>query len=187
LLRIVDDLGRRAPLDHLAGVHEDHSVGDFTREADLVRHDNHRHAGVGEAANDREHLPDELGIERRGRLVEQHQARPNGERASYRNPLLLTAGKTMRQVVGMPEQTDCCQEAPAKALRLAARDAVDPDRRLDHVLERGQMVEEIEMLKHHADACIGTGLGEARHRLQGVAAPLIADMAAIEQNLAPIN
>ena len=40
---------------------------------DLVGDDDHRHAVAGQLAHRVEHVADELGVERRGRLVEQHQ------------------------------------------------------------------------------------------------------------------
>ena len=81
--------------------------------------------------------------------------------ARDRDPLLLSAGKTMRQVISMGQQADGRQEAHAEHLCLATREAVDPDRRLDHVLECRQMVEQVEMLKNHADARIRASFGKS--------------------------
>jgi len=53
-----------------ATVHEDHLVGHFPREADLVRHHNHRHAFFGEATYRRRNLTDEFWIQRRCGFVE---------------------------------------------------------------------------------------------------------------------
>ena len=47
----------------------------------------------GEVADDLQHLADKLGIERRGRLVEQHDTRLDGERPCNRAALLLAAGQ----------------------------------------------------------------------------------------------
>ena len=54
---------------------------------------------LGEVAHHREHLADEFGIERRRRLVEQHQPRRDRERAGDGDALLLAAGQSMRQLV----------------------------------------------------------------------------------------
>jgi hypothetical protein len=43
-----------------------------------------------ERADNFQHFADKLGVERRGRFVEQHQHRPHRHRAGDRNPLLLT-------------------------------------------------------------------------------------------------
>ena len=79
---------RAAGLDDQPLVHEDVEVADLAREVELVRDDHHRHPRLGELAHHGEHLADELGIERRGRLVEQHHLRVEAERAGDRDPLL---------------------------------------------------------------------------------------------------
>lgn len=50
-------IGRRGLLDDDAAVHEDRAVGDLAGEAHLVRHEHHRHAALGEIADDLQHLP----------------------------------------------------------------------------------------------------------------------------------
>ena len=50
-----------------------------------------RHAVAGELTYGVEHIPDELGIKRRSRLIEQHQLRLHRQRASDRDPVLLAA------------------------------------------------------------------------------------------------
>ena len=85
-----------ADLEDAAGVHEPDAVGDFAREAHLVGDAHHRHALGGEAAHDGQHLADHLGVERAGRLVEQHRRRLHRERAGDRHALLLAAGELGR-------------------------------------------------------------------------------------------
>ena len=114
----------------VAVVHEDDAVGDLAGEAHLVRHDDHRHAGLGQPPDHRQHLADQLGIERRGRLVEQHQPRRDRERAGDRDALLLAAGEPVRQVVGVVGQADARQQAERELARLLRVLAVDLDRRL---------------------------------------------------------
>lgn len=89
--RIVDDLRTTLFHDH-AAVHEHDLIGHLTREADLMRHDDHRHAFTGEFEHDVEHLAHQFGVERGGRLVEQHDLRLHGERAGDGHTLLLAAG-----------------------------------------------------------------------------------------------
>ncbi len=59
-------------------VEEQHLVGDVAGEADLVGHDHQRPALLGQVADDREHLADQLGVEGGRRLVEQHHLRAAG-------------------------------------------------------------------------------------------------------------
>ena len=56
---------------------------------------------AGQAAHDRQDLAHHLGIERAGRLVEQHRGRLHGERACDRHALLLAAGKLRRISVAL--------------------------------------------------------------------------------------
>src|SRR5262249_12088247 len=72
---------RGGRLHDLTGVHEDHTVRDALREAHLVRHDHHGHAFLGEIGHDIQDLVDHLGVEGRGRLVEEHDPRLHGEGA----------------------------------------------------------------------------------------------------------
>ena len=60
-------------------------------------HNDHRHALVGEGTHDIEHLADHLGIECRGRLIEEHHLRMHREGTCNGNTLLLTA----REIVGI--------------------------------------------------------------------------------------
>src|SRR5690242_12234335 len=91
-----EDLRRVAALDDDAGVHEDRHVGHLAGEADLVGHDDHGHALLGQAAHDVEDLPDELRVEGAGRLVEQHELGPHRQRSRDGDALLLTAGQLGR-------------------------------------------------------------------------------------------
>src|SRR5258708_4698006 len=88
-----ENLGRGAGFHDDAMVHVNDGVGDLARKAEFVGHHHHRHAAAGKLLHDREHLADQFGIERAGRLVEQHQHRLHGERTRNGYPLLLAARK----------------------------------------------------------------------------------------------
>ncbi len=79
---------------------------DLARETHLVRDDEHRHALRRELAHDGQHLAPQLGIERGGRLVEQHDLRLHGERACDGDALLLAAGQPRRIDVALVGQAD---------------------------------------------------------------------------------
>ena len=65
-------------------VEEAHAVGDLAGERHLVGRDQHRHPVALEIADDVEHLADELGVERRRDLVEQHHLGLHRQRAGDR-------------------------------------------------------------------------------------------------------
>ena len=102
----------RALLDDPALVDEDDPVADLAREAHLVGDDDHRHPVAGEVAHHVEHLADHLRVERRGRLVEEHQLRLDRERAGDRDPLLLAAGEVGRVGVGLLGDPDPLEQPP---------------------------------------------------------------------------
>src|SRR4030081_2238518 len=86
LARRREYLLRRALLHDRAVVHKDHAVGGVARKPHLVAHHQHGHAAALELAHDVEHAADELGIERRGGLVEQHHLRLERQRPRDRDP-----------------------------------------------------------------------------------------------------
>src|SRR5262245_36718378 len=91
VLRPVEDLLRRTFLQDAALVHEHHAIGRAAGEAHLVRHHHHGHAPLPHLAHHREHAAHELGVERAGRLVEQHDARLERQCARDGDALLLSA------------------------------------------------------------------------------------------------
>ena len=145
-------VGGAALLDDHAAVHEHEVVADLAREAHLVGHDHHRHALGGEVLHHREHVPDELGVERAGGLVEEHHVGIHRQRPRDRDPLLLPAGQVRRVGVDLLRQADLL-EVPAgdrDGLVLAA--ALDPLLRDREVAQHGQVREQVERLEHHPDA-----------------------------------
>ena len=109
LRALVLGLAKNAParccLDDLAVVHEDDAVGDLRGRSPSRGSRQHRHALVGQLDHDVQHFLDHLRIERRGRLVEQHQRRASCT-ARARSPRAAagrrTAGRdTCRACSGM--------------------------------------------------------------------------------------
>ena len=121
-------------------------------EADLVGDDQHRPPFLGEVADDLQHLADELGIERRGGLVEEHDIGLHRERAGDRRPLLLPAREMGREVVVLVLQPDLLQQGPRPLHRFAPGQLEHVDGRLDDVLQHRQMRPQVELLEHHAEA-----------------------------------
>jgi hypothetical protein len=146
-----EQLRGRAQLDDATVVHEHGRADDVCCEAHLVAHDQHRHAVARELSHDREHLAHELGIERRGRLVEQHDARAHRQRAGDRHPLLLPAGELFWIVAGVSFEPHPSQHLEAALLGSLPAHPFDHAQRLGDVAERRHVRPEIEVLEHHAD------------------------------------
>ena len=94
---------------------------------------------------------DESRIERRRRLVEQHDVRLHRQRAGDRHALLLSARQARRIFVLPAREANEIQVQAADVLGLRPRHLLHRDRRLDHVLERGQVRKQIEVLEDQAD------------------------------------
>ena len=88
--RLVDDLRRWAILCDRPVLDHPHPRRDVVGELHLVGDDQHRHALVREIFHHSHHVIAHLGIERAGRLVEQHDLWLQRERSRDRDPLLLT-------------------------------------------------------------------------------------------------
>jgi hypothetical protein len=125
-------------------------VRDLLREAHFVGHAHHGHAFLGELHHHVEHFVDHLGVERRGRLVEQHRDRVHRKRACNRHTLLLTARKLTRVFVGMRLETHAVEQLQAFGRRLVLRTSEHLHLREREVLGNRQMREQFEVLKHHA-------------------------------------
>ncbi len=164
-------------------MHEGHAIGDLADEAHLVADDDHRHALVGELAHDIEHLGHHLGIQGRGRFVEQHQGRLHGERPGDRHPLLLAARQEIGEGVGLVAQVHALEQPARDLPRLGgalAEDFPGPER---DVLQRREMRKQVERLEHHADVTPQVAQGRTPPRHLGA---LEADAAAIGR-LQPID
>ncbi len=111
----------------------------------------------------REHLADELRVQRRGGLVEQHQLGVHRQGPGDRDTLLLAAGQLRRIRGGLFRQPHLIQQirCPCHSIRLL--DALHVDRRLDDVLQRRAVREQVEVLEHHADVAALLGGVTGRH------------------------
>ncbi len=116
-----------------------------------MRNDQHRHAVARQIAHHLKNFGRQLRIERRCRLVEQHDLRTHRKRARDRDTLLLAAGEFRRIFVLFVEQIDLGEELSPKVLRLPARQPLNLDRRLYNIAEHRHMGPQIELLKHHSE------------------------------------
>ncbi len=119
----------------------------------VVRHEHRRNARRDD------HLPDQLsqltahrGVERRERLVEQHQRRIAGEAARQRHPLALAARERARSPVGEPLRSDPFEpRAGDRTSCPAAAGLTDGE---GDVVENGAVRQQQAVLKDHSDATL---------------------------------
>ena len=95
--------GGAAPMD-AAGFEEQHLVDGVAHEAHGMGDQHHRHAAPGQRADDLQHLLRGFWVQRRGRLVKEHDPGLQAQRAGDRHALGLAAGERRRTLVGMRRQ-----------------------------------------------------------------------------------
>ncbi|CDN41235.1 6-pyruvoyl-tetrahydropterin synthase [Paenibacillus sp. P22] len=147
-------------LDNDASVHEYNPVGYLPGELHLVGDDDHRHPLLSQLPHHFQHFADQLRIERRCRLVEQHDGRLHRKRAGDGDALLLSARQPGRVFVFFGRQAYPLQQPIADALGFRPRQLLDGKQRLDDIAQSRLMGIQIELLKNHS--CVAPDLPEAR-------------------------
>ena len=109
--------------------------------------------------HDVEDLVDHLGVQRRGRLVEEHDLGLHRQRPGDRDALLLTAGELGRVLVGLVGDADALEQlhgvlAPPAALT-ALRTLIGPSVTFSRMV---LCANRLKRLEHHAD--VGAQLGQ---------------------------
>ena len=117
------------PVYDLTGLHEDNPVGDLASEAHFVGDDHHGHAAEGQFLHDVEYLFDHFRIERRGRLVEEHDPRFHGEGAGDGYTLLLSARELTGELLRLFGDADPFEQLGGQGLGFRPRLLADPDGR----------------------------------------------------------
>ena len=151
LPRIREDVCRPPLFDDAALVHEDEVVADIACELHLVRDDDHRHPALGEVAHHDQHLADELRVERRRDLVEEHHVRLHHQRPRDRDALLLAPRELVRVAVRLLLEPYPGHQLPPALLGLAPRLPLHAPGREGDVVERLQVREEVELLEDDPD------------------------------------
>jgi len=141
VLRVVQHVLRFSLFNDLPIVDENDAIRHVSRKTDFVRDDDHSHSGIRQLPDDAQDLSHQLWIKRRSRLIEQHQTRRDHQRSRNRDALLLTARQMMRQVIGMCGQADAGKQMPSQLVSFTAIHAIDVNRRLDDILDGGEMLE----------------------------------------------
>ncbi|CDN42585.1 hypothetical protein BN871_BM_00540 [Paenibacillus sp. P22] len=152
LLRTFEEVRRLRFLDDPSAVHEHDPVRHFAGKAHLMGNDDHCHAFLGKQLHDAEHLSDDLRIQRRGRLVEQHDLGLHGQASGNGNPLLLAArqlGRVRFRLVGNSDLFEIHLGGLARFF-LAYPSGIHRSER--NIVDDLEMRIQVEMLKNHADA-----------------------------------
>ena len=93
----IQHLARLCELDHLAVLHHRHPVGDLGHHAEVVGDEQHAGVALGlEILDEREDLGLSRDVERRRRLVRDHDGRLEDERHGDHRPLALSARELVR-------------------------------------------------------------------------------------------
>ena len=132
-------------------------------EGHLVRHNDHRAALGGQRAHDAEHLPGELRVERRRRLVKEEHGRLHRQGARDGRPLLLAPGELRGMRVRLVGQADPGQQVAGEASGRRTGESANGARGQGDVFPHEEVGEEVELLEHHADAgAVGVQLAVPR-------------------------
>ena len=150
-LRVGEELLRGAALPDLALVHEDGRARDIAGEAHLVGHEQHRHAVLRQLLHDQQHLAGQLGVERRGHLVEEHDLGPHRQRPGDRDTLLLAARELRGEGVELVLEADAPQHFTRELTGFLGRLLLHHAWRQGDVLADGQMRKQVEALEDDAD------------------------------------
>ena len=137
--------------------------------------DEHGQPALCQFPHDGEHFADHLRVERACRLVEQQRFRLHGQGAGDGYALLLAAGELGRAGVYILRHADGFQVFHGGGARLLPAAAEHLDRAYGAVLQDVEVVEQIELLEHHAELCAVFG---ACHAAAGDVLPVVQDRAA---------
>ena len=113
--------------------------------------DDHRHAVRRQLFHNLQNLADHLRVQRRGRLVKQHDVGVHRQRTGDRHTLLLAAGKLCRVGFGLFGQPHAIQQVQRTLLGLGFRCLFQFHRGQHHIAHDVQVVEQVEVLEHHTD------------------------------------
>ena len=136
---------------HPALVHENDAGADVARKFHFMRYHQQRHAFASQFTHDREHLRDQLGIERRGDLVAEKRDRLHGECTGNGNALLLTTGQFIGIGIELMRQPDPFQHVAGNGFCFRFRCLLHHRLRQHDVAADRLVRKEVELLEDHAD------------------------------------
>ena len=190
MLRVVEDLGRRALLDDLAGVHHADAIADAAHHTEVVGDQQDGSTGLfAQRRHEVEHLGLHRRVEARGGLVENQQLRIAGQRHRDHDALLHTARQLVRIAiedalgVGNAHAIECLNGLD---LGLVLREAEDRECLDDLLADLDRRVQRLaRILIDHGDAAgakiAQTGRREVEHVLAGDRDRATRDMTVLGQ------
>ncbi len=144
-----EDLLGVALLLHAALMQEHHLVRYIAGKRHLVGHHQHGAPLFGQLAHQTEYFSHQLGVERRGGFVKQHDFGLHRQGTGNGRPLLLAAGEVAGIVVAALPQADPVEQMLRLGDGLGTGHLQHLDGHLYDVLHDGHVRPEIETLKHH--------------------------------------
>ena len=132
-------------------VHEGDARRNLPRELQLVGDDEHRAPLVGEQPDDVQDLPNAFRVQRRGRLVEEHDGGVDRQGASYPDPLGLPAAQLDGVGVGLVLHPHEHEDPRGLLPGIPAGHTLHRDHRLQDVLQGGLVDEKVVVLKDHRE------------------------------------
>ena len=117
----------------------------------IVRHDDQREALLVQFLEQVEQVGGRLRVQIAGRFVAQQQAGRTDQRPSDGDALLLAAGKLARQEIDAMAEAHAFDRRPSPGLAIV-RGLLAVDLRQHHVFQHRPIRQQVERLKHEADA-----------------------------------
>ncbi|MNI34352.1 hypothetical protein D3C73_883410 [compost metagenome] len=152
MLRVQEDVGRRALLHDPAVLQHRHPVADAAHHLHLVSDQNDGQTQVAvQPVQQGQDVLGRLRVQGAGRLVAQQDAGAAGQGAGDADALLLTARQLSRVLLGMIGQPQLGQKFRRPRPHLGLRPSFQTQGEGDVVLD-GLGVQQVEVLEDHADA-----------------------------------
>ena len=148
---MVEEVVRIVLLDDLPLVHENHAIGHGLGEAHFMCYAQHGDALARHLDHHIQHFLDHFRVERRRRLIEQHDLGRQAQGTCDGDALLLAARKLQRILAGLFRDTHPLQLHHRLFFGVSFRHLADPHRRQRQIFQHREMRKQVELLKNHAD------------------------------------
>lgn len=148
---MVEEFVGSALFDDFAVVDKNDASGDFFGEIHFVSDDDASEAIFDEFADELDYFADRFRVEGGGGFVKEKDFGVKHHGTDDGDTLFLPAGKTGREGINFVLKADMTEELAGFFGGLRFGHEAELDGRQDKILHDGKIVDEIEMLKNHAD------------------------------------